>query len=598
MKAIMVMFDSLNRRYLPQYGADWAELPNFARLQQRSATFDTCYAGSMPCMPARRELHTGRYNFLHRSWGPLEPFDDSIPEILKKNGVYTHLVTDHAHYWEDGGSTYHNRYSTYEFFRGQEGDLWKGHVADPEIPETVTWRSGDAWRQDWINRQYMQTTEEHSQFKTVEAGVGFIETNKSEDNWFVQIECFDPHEPFFSYDEHKARRPHAYDGPHFDWPDYRRVVEDEQTVDHVREEYNALVTFCDDSLGRVLDKMDEHNMWEDTMLIVCTDHGLMIGERGWYGKNIQPWYDESIHTPLFIYDPRSEQAGARRESLVQTVDFGPTLLGFFGVARTEDMQGKDLEPVIARDEPVRESGLFGVFGGHVCVTDGHVVYMRASADPQNQPLVNYTLMPMHMNQMFSVEELSKAELVEPLSFSKDVPVLKLPAGAWGSPTAFGTLLYNLDTDPDELDPLKDPGLELTMIRLMVKAMGEADAPAEQYARLGLPSLVDEVSEEHLLIEKQWAQVQQGLSSPVPAEDFPSDRIGVHTPLSVLMENPMAKEMLTKVLPFPPAVLSRLGGSTSLWKLSVMNPAMGADALRGLDGMLASVAAATPAPRNT
>ena len=77
MKAIMVMFDSLNRHMLPSYGCEWIHAPNFERLAERSITFDNCYVGSMPCMPARRELHTGRYNFLHRSWGPLEPFDDS-----------------------------------------------------------------------------------------------------------------------------------------------------------------------------------------------------------------------------------------------------------------------------------------------------------------------------------------------------------------------------------------------------------------------------------------------------------------------------------------------------------------------------------------
>ena len=92
--------------------------------------FQNAYVGSMPCMPARREMHTGRYNFLHRSWGPLEPFDDSIPEMLAESaGVHTHKCTDHYHYWEDGGATYHNRYSTYDLVRGQEGDLWKGQVA-------------------------------------------------------------------------------------------------------------------------------------------------------------------------------------------------------------------------------------------------------------------------------------------------------------------------------------------------------------------------------------------------------------------------------------------------------------------------------------
>ncbi|QAY71639.1 sulfatase-like hydrolase/transferase [Xylanimonas protaetiae] len=97
MRAIMLMFDTLNRRYLPLDGSTEVNAPHFERLARETVTFDTCYAGSMPCMPARREIHTGRYNFLHRSWGPLRPFDDSVPEILSKAGVYTHLVTDHYH---------------------------------------------------------------------------------------------------------------------------------------------------------------------------------------------------------------------------------------------------------------------------------------------------------------------------------------------------------------------------------------------------------------------------------------------------------------------------------------------------------------------
>ena len=204
MKAIMVMFDSLNRHMLPPYGCEWAHAPNFERLAQRSVLFENSYVGSMPCMPARRELHTGRYNFLHRSWGPLEPFDDSMPQILKENGVYSHLVSDHGHYWEDGGCTYHTRYSTWEIARGHEGDPWKGHVANPDIPESVGDRSGRMWRQDWINRQYMQREEDQPQAVTFAQGLEFIEANHGEDNWFLHIETFDPHEPFYTQQHYKV----------------------------------------------------------------------------------------------------------------------------------------------------------------------------------------------------------------------------------------------------------------------------------------------------------------------------------------------------------------------------------------------------------
>jgi arylsulfatase A-like enzyme len=195
MRAIILMFDSLNRHMLSPYAETFVDAPNFARLASRATTFDNFYAGSMPCMPARRELHTGRYNFLHRSWGPLEPFDDSMPEILGRQGIHTHLVSDHPHYWEDGGATYHTRYTTWEFFRGQEGDPWKGVVSNEVVQPGFAGFKKRLVRQDAVNRSYMATEDQHSQTRTVDAGLEFIRTNAAADRWMLQLELFDPHEP-------------------------------------------------------------------------------------------------------------------------------------------------------------------------------------------------------------------------------------------------------------------------------------------------------------------------------------------------------------------------------------------------------------------
>lgn len=358
MRAIMVMFDSLNKRMLSPYGCSWTKTPNFQRLAKRSVTFDTCFVGSMPCMPARRELHTGRYNFLHRSWGPIEPFDDSMPEILKQNGVHSHLVTDHYHYFEDGGATYHTRYRSYEAFRGQEGDAWKGVVGGVDSFDNLNGRdeAGEYWNeQDFVNRSYMDTAEKQSQTLTFDAGLHFIERNKNADNWFLQLETFDPHEPFYSQQRFKDLYPHEYHGKIFDWPLYQKVTEDDETVNHLRMEYAALLTMCDESLGRVLDLMDRENMWDDTMLIVCTDHGFMLGEHDHWAKCYFPFYNEVANSPLFIWDPRLKEKDKHVESLVQTIDLPATLLEFFGIPLPADMQGKPLYETIRSDKPVREA---------------------------------------------------------------------------------------------------------------------------------------------------------------------------------------------------------------------------------------------------
>ncbi|MFJ9522305.1 sulfatase [Kitasatospora sp. NPDC101801] len=545
MKAIMVMFDSLNRHLLPPYGGDWTHAPNFARLAERSATFDNAWAGSMPCMPARRELHTGRYNFLHRSWGPLEPFDDSMPELLKQNGVYTHLVSDHPHYWEDGGATYHGRYNTWEFFRGQEGDPWKGQVADPEIPADLKKLRFEAYRQDWVNRPYLTTEDKHPQTLTFDAGLEFLRTNRDADNWFVQIETFDPHEPFFSHQRYKDLYPHDYDGPHFDWPDYKRVVETDEQVEHARYEYAALLSMCDHSLGRVLDFMDEENLWDDTLLIVNTDHGLLLGEKGWWGKVVQPWYNELVHLPLFVWDPRVRAAGERRQALVQTIDLAPTLLDHFGVEVPADMQGRPLP--VSGDTEVREAALFGAHGGHVNVTDGRFVYMRAPATEQNAPLLEHTLMPTHMRGRFSPAELSDLRLAEPFTFTKGVRTLRIPGRTFINPHQHGTLLFDLESDPEQRTPLVDDAAELRMANLLVELLRESDAPPSQYERLGLPA-VGPVGPEHLLVRAQREHATR-TAAPLPRpEDYPQGRFSLRTPVFALISDPVAVEVMRRHLP--------------------------------------------------
>ena len=487
MKAIMVMFDTLNRHMLPPYGCDWTHAPNFARLAQRAVTFDRSYVGSMPCMPARRELHTGRYNFLHRSWGPLEPFDDSMPELLSENGVYTHLVTDHYHYFEDGGATYHQRYNSWQFARGQEGDPWMGQAREPEIPETAdnTRKRGPMWRQDWVNRQFMQEERLQPQAKTFAMGEDFLRRNQDEDQWFLQIETFDPHEPFFTQAHYKALYPHRYEGPHHDWPDYGRAALSAEQQEHLRMEYAALLSMCDHYLGRVLDLMDELELWQDTLLIVNTDHGFLLGEHDWWGKVVQPFYEEVAHTPLFVWDPRSGRQGERNGALAQTIDLPATLLEYFGVALPADMQGRPLGATLAGGAALREGALFGLHGAQINLCDGRYVYMRAPAGADNTPLYNYTLMPTHMRGRFPPAELQEVTLAPAFDFSKGCALLQIPARRWGNDRhQMDTLLFDVQEDPQQLRPLQDTALERRLAEQMYALMQANEAPAEQYQRMG------------------------------------------------------------------------------------------------------------------
>ncbi|MDR1157755.1 MAG: sulfatase [Oscillospiraceae bacterium] len=498
MRTIFLLFDSLNRHFLNPYGCDWTITPNFSRLAEKSVTFDTCYAGSLPCMPARRELHTGRYNFLHRSWGPLEPFDDSLPELLRQAGVYTHMISDHQHYWEDGGCTYHHRYDTWEIVRGQEGDRWKARVKDPEIPPHY----GRMWRQDIVNRKYIKCEEDFPQAQVFKLGLDFLDKNKDEDNWFLHLETFDPHEPFVAGEAYRALYPSDYAGLPFNWPAYRKVTEPEDAVAHCRLEYAALLTMCDAYLGKILDYMDDRDMWKNTALIVCTDHGFLLSEHDCWAKCVHPFYEEVAHIPLFIWDPTLGIRGERRRSLTQTVDLPPTILDFYGMHPSKDMQGKTLRPVLESDAAVREYALFGVHGGQVNITDGRYVYMR-EGNEDNSPLYNYTVMPTHMRSMFSTKELQTMEIHPGFPFTKNCPVMRMASILDESSDIMmtrrlGNLLFDLYADPKQEKPLKDPVTETRMIKSLIAMMRASDAPGEQYKRLGLTDL--------LLSDSHWDEL--------------------------------------------------------------------------------------------
>lgn len=498
MKTVFVLLDSLNRKAMESYGSDNVHTPNFKRFAQRAVTFDNHYVGSLPCMPARRDLHTGRYNFLHRSWGPLEPFDDSLPELLKQSGTYAHIVTDHHHYFADGGGTYHQRYSSWELVRGQAIDKWKAHV-NPDMDELQSgYHPMQQHRHNYmINRDYMSVEAEYCGPQVFNLAQQFLDKNHEEDNWFLQLECFDPHEPFHAPQRFRDMYPRNYKGAILDWPIYDRVKETPDEIAELRANYAALTTMCDEYFGKLLDFFDANELWKDTCLVVTTDHGFLLGEHDWWAKNRMPVYDEIARIPLMIYHPdHADAGGSRRQALTQTIDIMPTLLQVHDQPIPKDVLGKSLLPLLSDDSEIREGAIFGYFGAACNVTDGQYVYFRYPETLNADNLNEYTLMPTRMTTRFAISELVDATLTNEFSFTKGAPILKLKPrtdknGMTGEVQGLSledtqTALFDLHKDPEQKNAIVDAVTEQRLVQLLSSLMREADAPDELFKRFDLP----------------------------------------------------------------------------------------------------------------
>lgn len=502
MKTIFVLFDSLNRDALGCYDGTGIKTPNFDRFSKRCVTFDRHYAGSLPCMPARRDLHSGRLNFMHRSWGPLEPYDNSFAQLMKKSGVYTHLITDHLHYFEDGGHGFHTKFSSYDYIRGQEYDPWVALVQPPldEIAERFDQRHYNVERptkrlQHAINRTQMTDEKDMPGPRCFASAFDFLDKNRDADNWFLMLECFDPHEPFHAPERFKEMYKTTYSGGILDWPHYDKVAESPEEMAEIRANYAALVAMCDDYFGQLLDYMDSNGMWEDTCLIVSTDHGFLLSEHGWWGKIRMPYYEEISHIPLMVYHPGfKDRAGERRNALTQAGDLMPTFMELYELPIPQEVQARSLLPVLDEDRGQRDVAAFGVFSGPIGVTDGRWVLYHYPPDILAEGLVEYTLAPNHMTVPFEVSELRTARLTPPFDFTKGIPLLAIdalrgmarPPGNDGKGFEdLGTRLYDLARDPRQQDPIEDEAQRARLIELLVGELKAHDTPAEVYQWYGL-----------------------------------------------------------------------------------------------------------------
>lgn len=504
MRSILFLSDSVNRRFLDLYNESGLHLPNLDRLASRSVVFDNHWTASAPCMPARRDLMTGRVNFLERNWGPIEPFDHTLPQILRTAGVSSHIITDHYHYFEIGGENYCQMFDSWNLVRGQEWDPCVPRLKDNPIPPHY----GKMNPQYWYNRDEFKDSEaKYPSPVVITQAAQWLEANCDQDDFFLWVEPFDPHEPFDVPRQYLDMVGDTYDGMLYMWPEYKQVDQaglTPEAVEHIRKRYLALLMMTDTYLGKIFDVMDAHDMWKDTMFIYTTDHGYMLGEHNYMAKNYMPAYNEVFHIPLVIHLPGDELAGTRVNALTQNIDMLPTLMEYFGAAPEacrNPLHGHSLLPLMRGEvDHVRTAALYGYYGKQMNITDGRWTYFR-SPNRENRPLNLYTCMPTDIRVYFDADRLSDPGRITAGQFLPwtNYPVFKIPADivvdnddgtlryVWLYDWEQVDQLYDLETDYLQRENLVDamPEKVKELETVMADMMKQLDAPAEQYERMRL-----------------------------------------------------------------------------------------------------------------
>jgi arylsulfatase A-like enzyme len=493
-KTLFIVMDSLNRHYLSAYGGSWVKTPNIDRLAARGLVFDNHYCGSLPCMPARREMMTGRLNFLEAPWGPIEPWDDCLPTLLRDaKGTYSHIITDHYHYFHSGGEAYHTLFDSWELERGQEGDRWKARLDLSSRPDRPKGK-GDLVRSYWANYSSMdpEIDESYSTPRCFMRAIDFLERNHAADNWHLHLEVFDPHEPFDCPKRYLRMYDDEWAGGHFTWPEYgpvRPEVDDAQAVAHIRKCYAGSLSMADFWLGKLLDTMDRYDLWKEVDLIFTTDHGHLLGEHGYWAKNYMFDYQELVHIPMIVCPRGRSPRSVRVDSMTATIDLMPTILDLHGAAVPDAVHGRSIAPLLHSEGAggrnlLHSALLYGYFGKDINLFDGRYTYCR-------QPLPgsvvhHHTAMPRGFFDFIDRTTLAGAELGRFLTDCHDVPHYRIavPSVRHMEAPDFNPI-YEVAQDPEQKRPIRDEGLESELAGKMRQLLDAVHAPQCQRVRTGL-----------------------------------------------------------------------------------------------------------------
>lgn len=374
MNVILVVLDTLRPDYLGTYGNSWVHTSTMDEVAANGTRFTRAVPESLPTIPVRRAIHTGMATFPFRDWVPQKGDDVglrgwqripesqiTVAEILEQTGYSTAIVSDTPHIFGPS-MNFQRGFGTFRWIRGQHGDLYRppGTVDEARLTGYLTAPlEGSRWHPALV--QYVANTDGRSSEedwlapRVFREAAEWLEEAASLGPFFLLVDSFDPHEPW----DPPPRLVELYDEARFEGPEpvtpfYGNAEYlDGTQLDRMRKLYAAEVTMVDEWLGRFLDTVDGLGLLERTLLIVVSDHGILLGEHGITGKPTFALWPEVVDVPLLISHP--DHGPGVHDGYVSTHDLAPTILSALDMDVPTWMGGRDLTPYVA--DPARRDGI-------------------------------------------------------------------------------------------------------------------------------------------------------------------------------------------------------------------------------------------------
>lgn len=450
--AILIILDTLRQDHLGCYGNSWIKTPHLDKFALESVRFTKMYPESLPTLPARKSIYTGMRVFPYTDdkmgktksgrgdfigdalgapgWGSISESQDTLAEKFKRKKYVSALFSDVYHQFKPGYN-FQRGFSQWEWIRGQEEDAYLSgpHISEEILEQYLTSKkqgttSGTLFAKVMME-QFLQNTRwwcsELDTFpsRVFQAAGKWLDMNSEalmRGNGFMTVECFDPHEPWNPpnhYIQMYEKNPnwekgcrkitHSLYGP--------ASMLSEQELRNLRTRYAAEVTLVDTWFGFFIDYIKRIGIWDDSIIVVVSDHGHMLGEHGLVAKAANPLGREVADLVAMIRFPKGELAGITCNKFCYHHDIAATICEACGIS-AKDLDGKDLKPLVQDDKLEYYDHVSIAWGGSVAVYDGYFWYNGYVWDIEGGMLFNVKKDPK-LNDNIILKNPEKAkELLE------------------------------------------------------------------------------------------------------------------------------------------------------------------------------------------
>lgn len=317
---LLITIDTLRADYLGCYGNKAVKTPTLDKLAKDGHLFEKAFCQSPYTTPSHCSIMTSTYMNQHKAINGAAMKDGlpTVAEILNSNGYKTAafvscgMVRSGNSRLDKGFDYYEDSLSSYSsFFRHDECQYLLtvniiSKLQDHQIPGNIVSDRSIKWLSRKKNKPF-----------------------------FCWLHYFDPHDPYDAPEPYKNM--------------YEEMIDRDLPYQFERMRYAGEVTYADSQIGRVIESLKKNKLYDNTLIIITSDHGEAFGEK--HGDIIEynhgdHLYDTTQHVPLIIKLPTERDINHRISHIVQLIDIAPSILEFLGNNKYAPFKGVSLMDLI------------------------------------------------------------------------------------------------------------------------------------------------------------------------------------------------------------------------------------------------------------